>query len=236
MPKIATKTIPAHLAIIPDGNRRWARLHRLPEHEGHREGGEVTFRIIQYLFRQGVPVVSFWAMSLDNLQKRSKQEVKFLLKTFQEKFREMGDDPKIHKGRIRVQIFGRWSELFPKRVVEAMQYCIDQTSRYRERTLNFFIAYSGIDEMLQAMDDMIKVHPEVLSWETVKEHLWTRALPPVDYLVRTGGEPHFSTGFMMWDVADAQMYFSKKLWPSMRTADFRRMLDDFAERTRRYGK
>jgi len=122
-----------------------------------------------------------------------------------------------------------------------VQEAIDATKDYSKLFLNIFLAYSGTDEMLEAIRSItekakdakskIQITPELL-----KQHLFTKDLPPVDLLIRTGGEPHLSAGFMMWDCADTQLYFTEKYWPDFTTSDFDSALADYATRGRRFGK
>ena len=117
---------------------------------------------------------------------------------------------------------------------------IKATEQYNKFSLNFFIAYDGISEMLSAIERItreVRHTPElVITPELVKANLFTHELPPVDLLIRTGGEPHLSAGFMMWDIADSQLYITEKYWPDFSGEDLKKAVDDFQKRQRRYGK
>jgi undecaprenyl diphosphate synthase len=118
-----------------------------------------------------------------------------------------------------------------------MNECIETTKNYGKYFLNFFLAYSGTDEMRLAFQKVSSIlkQGETVTDEMIKESLMTRELPPVDLLIRTGGEPHLSAGFMMWDIADAQLYFSDKYFPDFDEAAFREAMADYVARQRRFG-
>ena len=232
--------IPHHIAIIPDGNRRWARKKRIKPWIGHKYGAEVFKKILRAAFDLKISYLSFWGSSLDNLRKRSSLEIKFLLNLFKEKFAELLHNEDIHKHKVKINILGHWKKQFPKEVSAVMEEVIKATQNYNKFFLNFFIAYSGKAEMLRAIEEIIKKEkgnpaPKITS-VLLKKHLFTKDLPPVDYLIRTGGEPHNSDGFMMWDVADAQLYFSNKLWPDFTGEDFKKAIKEYSRRRRRFGK
>ena len=196
--------------------------------------------LIDVIVELGIPHLSFWGSSEDNLKKRSAEEVKFLLGIFKKRFLELSENKKIHKDKIKGNIFGKWREQFPDDVRKSMEKAIEATKSYNNFFLNFFIAYSGTNEMMSAIKNVVekaKNNPNFeINKESFKKYLLTRDLPLVDLLVRTGGEPHNSDGFMMWETADAQLYFSDKLWPDFTTADFREAIEDYTKRGRRFGK
>lgn len=235
-----TKNLPTHIAVIPDGNRRWAREHKLDVWLGHKKGTDNLEKLLDVIVELGIQHLSFWASSKDNLKKRSAQEVKFLLNLFKKKFLELSESEKIHQNKMRINIFGSWREQFPEDVKQSLEKAIESTKNYSNHFLNFFIAYSGTDEALEAIkciakrareDSSLKIDKDLL-----KKCLLTRDLPPVDLVIRSGGEPHNSDGFMMWDTANAQLYFSEKLWPDFNENDFREAIEDYAERGRRFGE
>lgn len=242
MNKISEKKvneIPNHVAIIMDGNRRWAADRGFDSWKGHEEGSNTVEKIITEAVNLKIPYFSFWGSSLDNIIKRSPEEVSRLLEIFKNKFNEIAEDKKIHKDKIKISVLGKWKELLPTEVSGAMQKAIDNTKNYGRHFLNFLIAYSGVDEMESAIEKIareaernpgIKITPEL-----IKSRLFTKDLPSVDYLIRTGGDSHLSTGFMMWDVADAQLYFSDKLWPDFTAEDFKAAIGEYGNRQRKFG-
>ncbi len=207
---------------------------------GHWEGIKSLEELADVIVELKIPHLSFWGSSEDNLKKRPAEEVKFLLGIFRKKFLELSEDEKIHKNKMKINIFGKWREQFPEDVKESMEKAIEATKNYNNFFLNFFIAYSGTSEMLNAVKNIAGEAREnsnlEINKELLKNHLLSRDLPPVDLMIRTGGEPHNSDGFMMWETADAQLYFSDKLWPDFTVRDFREAIEDYGGRRRRFGK
>jgi len=229
---------PRHVAIIPDGNRRWARERGWDVLAGHRRGVEAFEKVARHAAEREIKHLSLWGLSLDNLVKRSKKEVAWLFRIFKKEFGKLAKSEEIHKRQTRIRVFGRWREKFPEAARQAMERAEEATKHYDKYFINFFLAYNGKDEMVQAVQELIdqarggqlRVTPEL-----IKEHLFTRELPPVDLVIRTAGEPHLSAGFMMWDVADAQLYFTDKYWPDFDAGEFDKALADFTRRARRFG-
>ncbi len=234
------KNLPAHIAVIPDGNRRWAKKHKLEAWFGHKKGSEIIDRLADVIIEMNIPHISFWGSSKDNLKKRPKMEVKFLLNLFKEKFLELAQSEKIHKNKVKISIIGDWREQFPEDVKKSLERAEEETKNYDKFFMNFFLAYSGTGEILDAIKCIAKRAREnsslEINEELLKNCLSTSKLPPVDLLVRTGGEPHNSDGFMMWDTANAQLYFSEKLWPDIDENDLRDAINDYSSRKRRFGK
>lgn len=231
--------IPTHVAMILDGNRRWAEINKLKSWEGHENGSETVRHILRASLKLKIKHLSMWGSSLDNIQKRSPDEVFHLLDIFKRKFKELGEDEEVHSEKVKIRILGRWKELFPAEISDSMQKAIDQTKNYDNYSLNFFIAYSGTDEMLSAIKDIAAKYAKDPSYKindkAIKENLFTKDLPPVDYLIRTGGNPHLSNGYMMWDTADSQLYFSDKLWPEFTPDDFNQAIAEYGNRIRKFG-
>lgn len=233
-----SSSVPNHVAIIPDGNRRWASARGLNPWDGHEAGAKNTEKIIEKARELGIRVFSFWGSSVENLTKRPFEEKRALLRIYEEYFKRMIENEAIHRDRARIRIIGRWREQFPDGLKKILIRCEEETKAYASYALNFFLAYSGTDDMLGAIRSLVasRISFDSISPETVKGALLTSDLPPVDYLIRTGGEPHLSAGFLMWDVADAQLYFSEKLYPDFDASAFVEALEEYARRARRFGK
>lgn len=229
--------LPRHVAIIPDGNRRWAKARGLKPWEGHEAGARVTEDIIRRAADLGIYSLSLWGSSLDNLAKRPFLEVQALFKIYREYFAKLADNAELHEREARINFIGRWEEQLPGPIKKVIHRCIDATKGYSKHMLNFFLAYNGDEEMLSAIRQLASEghKPEDITPALIKQHLMTRDLPPVDLLVRTGGEPHLSAGFMMWDVADSQLYFTDKNFPDFDGDEFEKAIMDFDQRGRRYG-
>jgi undecaprenyl diphosphate synthase len=150
----------------------------------------------------------------------------------------MIDSEDIHKNEARINVIGKWQEQFPEGLKKVIKECVDKTKKYKNYYLNFLLAYNGDDEMVEAIRKIAKKCKSGarITAQAIKENLMTKDLPPVDLLIRTGGEPHNSAGFMMWDVANAQLYFSEKMNPDFGPEDLREAVLDYGERGRRFGK
>lgn len=232
--------LPRHVAIIPDGNRRWARKRTFAAWMGHRKGTESLESLMEVFVDMGIPYFSFWGSSHDNLKKRPKEEVDYLLRIFKDEFKRLGDSKKVHDKKIKINIIGSWREQFPEDVKKPMIEALEKTKDYGNFFYNFFIAYSGTNEIMDAIRSITALKdkdPDLAIDESLlKQQLLTKELPPVDLLIRTGGEPHNSGGFMMWDVADSQLIFSEKLWPDFTNDDLKESIMEYSRRERRMGK
>ena len=232
-----SEIVPNHVAIIPDGNRRWAKSRGLKPWEGHEVGAKNFETLIKHSLKKGVQYLSIWGSSMDNLLKRPISEKKALLDIYKRYFRRLLEGTEIHENEVRVTVLGRWEEQFPESLKEIIYEAIEKTKHYKKRVLSFMLAYSGTDDMLLAFQKIASSEKKSgeITLETIKENLMTKDLPPVDLLVRTGGEPHNSTGFMMWDTADSQYYFSQELFPDFDEKKYEEALLDYARRQRRFG-
>ncbi len=220
-----------HVAIIPDGNRRWAKAQGKASWAGHEEGVKVFEKILRKAHEMNVHCISFWGMSTDNMTKREAAEVAVLLRLFETAIDQALSNPEFEKNDVRISIIGAWREKFPARLVQKFEKTIEASKNRTKHVLNLMLCYDGKSEMQQAF---AKAH-EAKDSEDIKKFLWTRDLPPVDLVIRTAGDPHLSAGFMMWDTADAQLHFSEKLWPDFTPEDFEAALADFHSRERRFG-
>ncbi|MCX5999866.1 MAG: polyprenyl diphosphate synthase [Chloroflexi bacterium] len=232
--------IPRHVAVIPDGNRRWARSNRLPVSSGHERGAEALRGILQAAYDLGISCFSFWGASIANVTKRPAQEVGFLERLFEINFKKLSEERVIHDNQVRVSVLGDWEDLLDQAAKDSIRAAIKATENYHRVSLNFFIAYDGTVDMASAVtrivelarqDPALRVTPEL-----IKQNLLTRALPSVDLLIRTGGAPHLSAGFLMWDLAETELYFSNKLWPDFGVEDFKQAIREYQAREKRLGR
>lgn len=231
--------IPRHVAIIPDGNRRWAREQGLSVREGHERGVQSFRTIVRHAADRGVTQISLWGLSIDNFRKRGTGEVRDLISIFTKEFTSLAHDEDIHKRNIRVRVFGRWSRYFPGKLVRAIEEAQNTTRQYTHYGMNILLAYNGTDEMIRAIRGIVSTAKQRtllrITPKLVKKHLFTAELPPVDLLLRTGGEPHLSNGFMMWDTADAELHFSPTYWPAFTPTHFDEALHEYSLRRRKFG-
>ncbi len=232
------QNMPNHLAIIPDGNRRWAKERGLQPWEGHEAGAKNTEALIRYALKKGIYCLTLWGSSVDNLKKRPLQEKKALLDIYKRYFTELLTNPDIDEQEARINFIGKWEEQFPDSLKSILYAIIEKTQRYEKKMLNFMLAYNGDDDMLQAVQkiqDKCAAGVKITA-ATLKKNLLTANLPAVDYLVRTGGDAHLSAGFMMWDVANAQLYFAQEKFPDFNEEKLEQALEEYTTRQRRFGK
>lgn len=230
--------LPTHVVIIPDGNRRWAREKNLASWDGHEAGAKNTEKLIKKSFELGIKQFSIWGSSLDNLKKRPANEKRALLNIYKKYFSRLINSKDIHKNRTRINVIGKWKDNFPESLKKIIKECMEKTKGYKNYFLNLFLAYSGDDEMLEAIKKIAEKYnsAEDVTAEVIKENLMTKDLDPVDLLIRTGGDPHLSVGFMMWDIANAQLYFSDKLFPDFNENELEKAIEEYQRRERRMGK
>jgi undecaprenyl diphosphate synthase len=232
--------LPRHVAVIPDGNRRWARKRGLKPWIGHQRGMNYFEKVLEKALELKIPYVTFWGGSRDNLTKRAKIEIRFLFKVYTDQFRRILTDERIHQNKVRVNVLGRWREILPPQTQKAINKAMEATKGYNEYFFTFLIAYNGTDEMLDCIRKIAKAaakNPLKITEKLVKDNLWTRDLPPVDLIIRTGCEadPHNSTGFMMWDAAYSQLHFTRTLFPDFGPAEFEKIVKKYSKRERRLG-
>lgn len=234
---MSNNKIPKHVAVIPDGNRRWAKKRGLQPWEGHDVGAKMIEKIVRKARDLGIQYISIWGSSKENLVKRPIRERQELINIYTKYFEKLINSEEVEKDDVRINIIGGWREQLPKNLVNLLEGGIEKTKHHHKYHVNFFLSYSGDDEMIAAIREIIKDCRDIatVTKDTVKKHLFTKDLPPVDYLIRTGGEPHLSTGFMMWDIANAQLFFSDLHFPEFDEREFEKAIADYARRMRRHG-
>jgi undecaprenyl diphosphate synthase len=229
--------LPHHIALIPDGNRRWAKSRGLVPWEGHKVGGERFRDVISATFETDIPYVTFWAASQDNLTKRSPVEVEFLLGVLRSELQREAEKKWLTKEKINFRVFGKWREIIKDKEIHALIDQLEKESEeFHDRHLTVLLAYDGRTEMLEVLSKLQKETSDQVDAETLQKALWTGHLPPVDFVVRTGGDPHWSAGFMMWHTANSQLYFTETLWPDFGKEELTKALAEYARRERRFGK
>ncbi|MFO7807470.1 MAG: polyprenyl diphosphate synthase [Candidatus Moraniibacteriota bacterium] len=237
------KSMPYHVAIIPDGNRRWAKKRDRKPWKGHKAGAEAIEELSKEALKMGVKSLTFWGSSKDNLTKRPFEEKRELLKIYEEYFKKLINSSDIFENKTKIQIIGRWEEQFPKRLKKILEEGIEKTKNHTGSFLNFLLAYSGDDDILHAVKEIKKearnkARDFKMNKEAFQSYLVSSKLPSVDLVIRTGVEddPHNSAGFLMWQTQNSQYYFSEKLFPDFNATELKKALEDFANRERRLGK
>lgn len=228
-------TIPNHVAIIPDGNRRWAREHKLPLLEGHRRGFEVGIKIGRKLRSLGVNTTTFWAFSTENWN-RTKAEVSYLMKMYEE-FVEKNLKEAL-KEQIRIIHLGRKDRL-PKSLLKKITDSEEKTKSFTKYILNVALDYGGRDEVIRAVRKIYDLRFKIydLKEENFNQFLDTHNQPHPypDLIIRTSGEMRTS-GLMIWQAAYAEYIFLNKHFPDLKDEDIEFAVEEYSRRQRRFGK
>ncbi len=235
------KNIPKHIAIIPDGNRRWAKKRGLNPWDGHYEGAQRFEELVNMAFDSGVESLSFWGSSVDNLTKRPLKEKIALLDIYEKYFQKLISDSRIFKNNIRINVIGKWREQFPSKLKKLLEEGIEKTKKHTELNLNFLLAYNGDDDIIEAVKNIIKkddIDKDKINSRLIANNLMSQIIPTIDLVIRTGVEndPHNSAGFLMWQTQNSQLYFTDLQFPEFTAQEFKIALKDFSNRTRRLGK
>jgi tritrans,polycis-undecaprenyl-diphosphate synthase [geranylgeranyl-diphosphate specific] len=235
---VKASAVPKHVAIIMDGNRRFAREIGLSTIEGHEKGRLKLEEVLDWCLEVGVRILTLYAFSTENFL-RGDAEVKHIMASFAENFRRAGDDERVHRHRIRVRAVGR-RELLPKDVQDAIAYAEEKTKGYDNYHLNLAVAYGGRQEIVDAIRDVVrdakagKVDVKDIDESFFSRRLYTGDLPDPDLVLRTSGEERISN-FLLWQLAYAELYFVDVYWPGFRKIDFLRAIRSYQMRQRRYG-
>jgi undecaprenyl diphosphate synthase len=227
-----------HVALIPDGNRRWARKKGFFPWQGHIEGAKTLEKILEKAWELKIPYFTFWGSSLDNILKRSPKEVKTLFSLYEKYFKKLLREKRISEEKVKISVFGKWKKLFPEKLKKIISQVVLRTKKHNQYFLTFLLAYNGTDEMLEAIKKISKKKIKKITEKVLLENLWTGFLPPVDLIIRTGCEkdPHNSAGFMMWQTAYSQFYFAETYFPDFSPKEFERAIKEFERRERRLGR
>jgi undecaprenyl diphosphate synthase len=226
--------LPRHIAIIMDGNGRWAKRRHLPRIAGHRAGISAVRQAVEACARVGVPYLTLYAFSVENW-KRPHTEIKLLMSLLREYLKKETDE--LNRQNIRLGVIGRIQEL-PKPVFHDLQHALDQTRQNTGLHLTLALNYGARAELVDAVNQLLawskrneslKIDEAVLS-----DHLYTRGLPDPDLLIRTSGELRLSN-FLLWQVAYAELWVTETLWPDFTQKHLFQAIVDFQKRERRYG-
>jgi len=231
--------LPKHIAIILDGNGRWAKQRNLPRSEGHRQGGENLKKLIDVILELEIPYISLYTFSTENW-KRPKSEIQSLWNLLQEFFTKYLEECK--QKQICIKVSGDISKL-PKASQEILNKAVQETKKNKRLLANFCINYGSQQEILRAVNQIIQIKIEQykntgkISDIKIKEfekHLYTYPLPSVDLLIRPGGEQRISN-FLLWQCAYAELYFTDVLWPDFSREELFKALEWYSGRERRFG-
>lgn len=228
--------LPQHIAVIMDGNGRWAQRRHLPRVAGHRAGVQSARTVIETCARLGIPALTLYAFSMENWR-RPKAEIDFLMRLLREYLRK--ELPVIHRNNIRLLVIGRPDQL-PEAVRTDVERAMAQTAGNTGMKLAVALNYGGRAELVDAFNRILdRVRNNGLAnarvdEEMISQHLYTAGLPDPDLLIRTSGEMRVSN-FLLWQIAYAEIYVTETLWPDFTQTQLYEALLDFQKRERRYG-
>jgi len=227
------KNLPKHVALIMDGNRRWAREQGKSPFEGHKLGEERIEPIVDRAIELGISYLTFWAFSTENW-KREKEEVEFLMNLFREGLHKKVDS--FHKKNVRVNVIGNLA-MFPDDIQEMVQGWIEKTKNNTTITVNVALSYGGRDEIIRAIKkyQVSGIKYQDLTTENFNQFLDTAGQPDPELMIRTGGQKRLS-GFLMWQLEYAEFYFTDLLWPEFTPNEFDKALTWYQEQQRNFGK
>ena len=238
--EIQSGPIPKHVAMIMDGNRRYAAEFLDGDgNEGHRKGEEKIEEMLEWCLDLDIKYVTVYALSAENF-KRDKDEIDFIMELSEKALHRMADNKKIHEKKVRINVFGDLSVL-PDSVREAIRYAEEKTAEYEDFNFNVAMAYGGRQEIISAVRVIAKkvasneLDIEDISEETFERHLYTSDIPDPDLVLRTSGEVRISN-FLLWELAYSELYFTDVYWPGFRFIDLLRAIRAYQQRVRRYGE
>jgi undecaprenyl diphosphate synthase len=236
LPKIDPEKLPRHIAVIMDGNGRWAQQRSLPRIAGHQAGVEAVRQTVETCRELGVPVLTLYAFSRENWQ-RPKWEVKALMGLLSQYLRS--EIKKLKQNDIALRAIGNLDQL-PDKVRELLARAEEQTAVCRAMVLNLALSYSGRSEIIRAVRNLVqdvrqgKVEAEGIDEVLFEKYLYTQGLPDPDLLIRTSGEYRLSD-FLIYQLAYAEIYVTKTLWPDFRKKDLVAAITEYQNRERRFG-
>jgi undecaprenyl diphosphate synthase len=234
--QIDLEHLPAHIAVIMDGNGRWAKQRRLPRVAGHRQGIKSVREIVETSAQLGVPVLTLYAFSVENW-KRPKMEVDTLMHLLSEYVHK-----EIHtlmENNIKFEAIGRWREL-PLEVAKDLEWGMKETHENSGLQFNIALNYGGRTELVDAVRKILTAiianhqSAEAITEEMISNHLYTAGMPDPDLLIRTSGELRVSN-FLLWQIAYAEIWVTEVLWPDFRKQHLYQAIIDYQKRERRYG-
>ncbi|MGC9516298.1 MAG: polyprenyl diphosphate synthase [Methanomicrobiales archaeon] len=236
---LSPENMPKHIAIIMDGNRRYSRLQGKKEAiEGHKRGINTLESVLDWCVDLGIEIVTVYAFSTENFN-RPAEEVKGLMKLFQENFEGIAKNKKIHNNQVRVKAVGQL-DLLPENVRNAIKIAEESTAAYDKRLVNIAIGYDGRLEIIDAIKKIAtdvkngNLNTDQIDEDLVNKNLYTAGLEDPNLIIRTSGEERLS-GFLLWQSSYSELYFCDSLWPQLRKVDFLRALRSYQQRERRFG-
>lgn len=233
MTEANNKSVPQHVVIIPDGNRRWAKKHGLEPIDGHKKGLDSAMQVVRGSRNLGVKVLTLWGFSTENWQ-RSKREVGYLMRIYTVFFKKHLQE--LVREEVKFKWLGRRDRV-PAKLREVLEKVEKATAGNNKYFLNICIDYGGHDEIVRAVKKVLKrgVKASQLTEEMITKNLDTAGVPDPDLLIRTSGEKRTS-GILPWQTAYTELFFSKLFFPDFSMVELKRALADYSQRQRRYGQ
>ena len=235
--KTTLSNIPRHVAIIMDGNGRWARERGLPRIEGHRRGAESVRQVVRACGELGIDYLTLYAFSIENWN-RPKPEVSALMRLLE--FYLKQEISELNKNNVRLAAIGRIHEL-PRTAQRQLEQSIEALQKNTGLTLVLALSYGGRAEIVDAVRAITRevkvgqLDVADVDEKLISRHLYTRGIPDPDLLIRTSGEMRVSN-FLLWQISYAEMYVTDTLWPDFRKSELLEALDDYGKRHRRFGR
>lgn len=222
--------LPQHIAIIMDGNGRWATRRGLPRNFGHKAGCENLKKIVEHIYDLGIKCATFFVFSTENWS-RPKEEIDGIFDVVRDYIQQDGEEF-VRRG-AKIVISGDYKKL-PSDIVEAFDDLIEKTKDGTEFTLNLAVNYGARDELLRAFNLAKNAGVELNDPADLEQFLYTAGLPELDFVIRTSGELRLSN-FMLWQLSYSELYFTKTFWPSFTPKELQKALINFQNRKRRFG-
>lgn len=230
-------SIPKHVGIILDGNRRFSKKLLLKPWMGHEWGAKKVEKLFEWCVELGIKELTLYAFSMQNMN-RPKEEYEYLMKLFYEEFTKLLNDKKLEEQQIRINFIGR-THLFPENIQESMKLLMEKTKNYDKHVINFAMAYGGREEVVDAVKKIVdsvkqgKLDVNQINEEVFSKNLYIDSEP--ELIIRTGGD-HRTSNFLIWQSNYSEWCFIEKLWPEFEKEDLIKAITDYNIRERRFGK
>ena len=237
--RIKQGTMPEHVSIIMDGNRRFAWDSKIETKVGHKKGKEKLKQVMDWILDLGIPYLSVYALSTENIYERSEEELDALYDLYYNGLNEMAEDPKIHDNEVKVKVVGRL-DMLPKNVRMAINNVEKKTANYSDFLFTVCLAYGGREEIVDAVRKVSeefasgKIKLDEINTDRISNNLYSSEVPDPDLVIRTSGEERISN-FLLWQIAYSELHFTDVHWPSFNKKDLYQAIESYQNRRRRYG-
>ena len=237
--EIKKNSVPKHIAIIMDGNRRFAKELGLKPKTGHIFGRDKIKEVLEWCFELKINNLTLYAFSTENFN-RASDEVKTLMDLCKNELDKAAKDSRIHKNKVKINVLGHIESL-PEEIKNSAIYMMESTKDYNKYSLNIALAYGGREEIIRAIQNIAndvlnkKLKIKDITKSKVSSYLYTKGIPDPDLIFRTSGEERISN-FLLWQLAYSELYFSDVYWPALQKRDFLKAIKTYQQRKRRFGK